>query len=81
MFQGGIRGAGVLDTLRRVLAFEDPRTRTQHVRSPLGSELLPSVRGAGCNSSFVMQSSPTMDIEQDAQFSDNEEQVTEDEEW
>jgi len=79
-FQGGIRGAGVLDTLRRVPAFEDPRTITQQVRSPLGSEFLASVSGGGTNSSFAMQSSPTMDTEQDAQFSDNEEQVTEDEE-
>ena len=80
LFQGGIRGAGVLDTLRRVLAFEDPRTITQQVRSPLGSEFLSSGSGGGSNSSFVMQSSPTMDIEHDAQFSDTEEQVTEDEE-
>jgi len=38
------------------------------------------VSGGGTNSSFTMQSSPTMDTEQDAQFSDNEEQVTKDEE-
>jgi len=80
-FQGGIRGAGVLDTLRRVQAFEDPWSITQQVRSPLGSEFLASVSGGGTNSSFAMQSSPTMDTERDAQFSNNEDQVTEDEEW